>query len=186
MFFSFFIFFIRRICLFNNNVFVLVDCDIPPGSPPPLLPSSSQRNYFYKGQNLKSKQHKIKINCCDALHIFILSLGVFTLLRLPLLHLCTHVSYVTFNTDLNLYSMKTFLLLSTQCVSTYLSLVVLGLLILSHACFVCIIFANLVYACVNSKITSYCLLQKADKPTRRNVFVFHQNYTYPCYSNSER
>ena len=46
-----------------------------------------------------------------------------------------------------------------------------------HACFACIIFANLVYACVNSNITSYCLLQKADEPTRRNVFVFHQNYT---------
>ena len=46
-----------------------------------------------------------------------------------------------------------------------------------HACFACIIFANLVYASVNSKITSYCLLQKTDEPTRRNVFVFHQNYT---------
>ena len=47
----------------------------------------------------------------------------------------------------------------------------------NHACFACIIFANLVYACVNSNITSYCLLQKADEPTRRNVFVSHQNYT---------
>ena len=46
-----------------------------------------------------------------------------------------------------------------------------------HAGFACIIFANLVYACVNSNITAYCLLQKADEPTRKNVFVFHQNYT---------
>ena len=50
-------------------------------------------------------------------------------------------------------------------------------MVVCHACFACIIFANLVYACVNSNITSYCLLQKADEPTRRNVFVFHQNYT---------
>ena len=44
----------------------------------------------------------------------------------------THVSYVTSNTDLNLYSKKIVFLLSTQCVSTYLSLVVLGLLIWSE------------------------------------------------------
>ena len=46
--------------------------------------------------------------------------------------LCTHVSYVTFNTNLNLYSKKkTLLIISTECISTYFSLKVLGLLVLS-------------------------------------------------------
>ena len=46
-----------------------------------------------------------------------------------LLHLCTHVSYVTFNTDLNLYDKKKTLLISTQCFLMYLSLTLLGLLL---------------------------------------------------------
>ena len=41
------------------------------------------------------------------------------------------MSYVTFNIDLNLYSKKKSLV-SNQCISTYLSLVVLDLLILSE------------------------------------------------------
>ena len=39
------------------------------------------------------------------------------------------MSYVTFNTDLNLYSKKKTLLVSTQCNSTYLSLIAVGLLL---------------------------------------------------------
>ena len=60
----------------------------------------------------------MEINCYDALQIIILSLGVFSLLRFPILHLCAHVSYVTFNTDLNLYSKKKTLSVSTQGGST--------------------------------------------------------------------
>ena len=45
------------------NINVFVDCDIPTGFPPPLLPSLIQkRNYLYKGQALKSNKHEIKIN----------------------------------------------------------------------------------------------------------------------------
>ena len=112
--------------VFNSDI---IGCDIPSGSPLPL-PSLSHRSCLYKGQNLNLKKHEIKINCYDALQIFILSLGVFTLIRLSLLHLCTHVSYVTFNTDLNLYSKKKTLLVSTQWISAHLSLVVLGLFLL--------------------------------------------------------
>ena len=64
--------------------------------------------------------------------MFILIFGVFTLLMPCLFHLCTHVSYATFNTNLNLYSKKKTLLISTECIPTYLSLKVLGLLILSE------------------------------------------------------
>ena len=88
--------------------------------------------HVYYHVYLNSKKLEIKVNCYDALQIFILSLGVFTLLRLSLLYRCTHVSYVTFNTDVNLFNKKKKMLLSTWCISTYLSLVVLGLLILSE------------------------------------------------------
>ena len=80
----------------------------PPPPPPPSHPSLSQRNYIYKEQNLKSNKHEIKINYYHALQMFILSFGVFTLLRTCLFHLCTHVSYVTFNTNLNLYVRNAF------------------------------------------------------------------------------
>ena len=107
--------------VFNKDKDVFVDCDIPSGFHLPRpLPSSlppcpidsewnrqtlSLSNYL-KGQNLNSKTYDIKINCYDALQIFVLSLGVFTLLTFGLLHLCTHVCYVAFNTNLNLYMKK--------------------------------------------------------------------------------
>ena len=101
--------------VFNNDIFA--DCDIPSASP---LPSSPR------------DKTEIKINYYDALQFSVLSIGVLILLRLSLLHLCTHVSYVTFNTDLNLYSKKKTLLVSPQCIITYLSLIILGLLLLSE------------------------------------------------------
>ena len=113
---------------------IVISLQVPPPPPPPhppLHPSLSQRNYIYKEQNLKSNKHEIKINYYHALQMFILSFGVFTLLRTCLFHLCTHVSYVTFNTNLNLYSKEKTLLISSECISTYLSLVA-GLLILSE------------------------------------------------------
>ena len=129
-----------------NDVFY--DCDIPPLSlspstpPPPFLPfpyllpspipSLSHRNCPSKGQNLKAKQDEIKINCYDVFQILILSLGMFTLLRLFLLHICTHENYVAFNTDLTLCTKKKPLFFTKKCISTYLSLLVLGLLLLSE------------------------------------------------------
>ena len=95
--------------LYLFNIILFVDCDIPSGPPPPpplLRPSLSQRNYIYNGQNLKSNKHEIKINCYHTLRMLILIFGVFTLFSPCLFHLCTHVSYVTFNTNLNLYSKK--------------------------------------------------------------------------------
>ena len=110
---------------------IVIFPQVPP--PPPLLrPSLNQRNYIYNGQNQKLIKHEIKINCYHALQMFILIFRVFTLLRPCLSHLCTHVSYVTFNTNLNLYGKKKTLLISTECIPTYLSLKVLGLLILSE------------------------------------------------------
>ena len=68
----------------------------------------------------------------DALKISILCFGVLTLLRLSLLYICTHVTYVTFDTDLNLCSTKKYWLISNRCTSTCLSFVASGLFILSE------------------------------------------------------
>ena len=130
--FPIFSFFICCIILHLFNINVFVDCDIPSGPPPSPPPFFKSKNYIYKEQNLKSNKHEIKINYYHALQMFILSFGVFTLLRTCLFHLCTHVSYVTSNTNLNLYSKEKTLLISSECISTYLSLVALGLLILSE------------------------------------------------------
>ena len=126
---------------FNNYVFI--DCDIPSVSPPPPSHSSSpfypkhlewnrqnstQRIDLYKEPQLNSIKHEIKISCYDALQISVLSLGMLILLGVFLLHLCTHVSYVTFNTNLNLFSKKKNLLISTHWVLKYLTLIMLGLL----------------------------------------------------------
>ena len=134
---------------FINDVFV--DCDIPSVSP--TLPihsshflcsnhlewnrqNSTQRNYLYKGPKLNSIKfnsntikHENNISCYHALQISVLSLGVLILLGFSALHLCTHVSYVTFNTDLNLYSKKKSLRVSTPWVLTYLTLMLVLLLL---------------------------------------------------------
>ena len=112
-----------------NNVFV--DCDTHSSSQPPS-PSLSQNVVFYKGLHINSKKLEIKINCDDARRIIVVGFGLFTLLRLSLLYICTRVIYVTFDTDLNLFNKKKSCLVSIRCISTYLSLVVLGMFILSE------------------------------------------------------
>ena len=112
--------------MFNsNNDFV--DCDTPSWYPP-LSPSLSQKYNFY----INSKTLDIKIDFDDALKISILCFGVLTLLRLSLLYICTHVTYVTFDTDLNLCSRKKYWLISNRCTSTCLSFAASGLFILSE------------------------------------------------------
>ena len=45
---------------------------------------------------------------------------------------CTQASYITFNTDLNLYCKKKNLLVSTKCPSLYMSHIMLWLFLLSE------------------------------------------------------
>ena len=72
------------------------------------------------------------MNFFVALQISVLGLGVLILLRLSCLYLCTQVSYITFNTDLNLQSKKNTLPASVKCISLYMSLIMLWLLLLSE------------------------------------------------------
>ena len=60
--------------------------------------------YLHKPQSPKKDQ--IEINCHVALQIFVLGFGVIILLCFSYVNLCTYVSYISFNTDLNLYNRK--------------------------------------------------------------------------------
>ena len=70
-----------------------------------------------------------EINCCNIFQIFILGFGVITLLWLSYLELCNHVRYVTFNTNLSTCNRRKIRFNSHLCFSTYLSLILNGLLI---------------------------------------------------------
>ena len=121
--------------MFVLNNEVLVDCDIPSSPPPPPpLHSPPCPNHLRVNNSASPSLTNIKLNFYDALYTFILSLGLLTLLRLALLYLSTQVSYVSFNTDLNLRTKKrnflaSTLLASTESISLYLSLVMLSVVI---------------------------------------------------------
>ena len=125
---SLFLFFI--LCLiFSYSNYV---CKNPSPSPfPHPLQSGGKKQtfchskYFYNVGNLK--KHKIEVNCYNILQIIILSFGSVILLCISFLHLCNHVSYVTFNTNLSTCSKRKTIFKSSQCFWTYLSLVILGL-----------------------------------------------------------
>ena len=123
--------------LFFNYVFKS-DCGIPSDAHPPYpnffewnIPILSNR-YTYKGQNLNSRYDELNINFFVALQISVLGLGVLIVFRLSCLYPCTQVSYITFNTDLNLQRKKSTLSASVKCISLYMSLIMLWLLLLSE------------------------------------------------------
>ena len=119
------------------------NCDLIPGFP--ISPSDrsfshkecvkqyfSIRNLIYKRHNLNKQNNKIKINYYDAIQISIFGSGLLILLMLSFLHLCTFVNYVSFNTELNLYSRKKNSLISSQSLTTYLLLNLLGFILLNE------------------------------------------------------
>ena len=69
-------------------------------------------NYLHKAPSLK--REPIELNYYDALQILIFGFGVVTLLWSTYINLCTHSTFVSFNTDLNLYNKKK-PASSTQC-----------------------------------------------------------------------
>ena len=87
----------------------------------PMTQTLSHKDNFYT-------EHQIVINCHNIIQIFILGSGLVTLLWRSYLHLCSHVSYVAFNTNLNLYNKKK-TIRSPQCFWALLSLILLGLLL---------------------------------------------------------
>ena len=74
----------------------------------------------------------VVINFYDAVRILILIFGVFILLRLLILNLSTHVNYVKFNTELNIFSKKKHYPVPTQITLMYLYLIFAGLLLCEY------------------------------------------------------
>ena len=86
---------------------------------------------MYKGNNIK-QTYGIEISYYDAIQISIFGSGLLILLMLSLLHLCTFVNYVSFNTELNLCRKKKTSLISSQSLTTYLLLNLLGFILLNE------------------------------------------------------
>ena len=76
----------------------------------------------YNEENLNLKQHKMVLNSYNIFQILILGFGSVALLWLSYLHLCNHVRYVTFNTNLNLHC-KNKTIKSPQSIWTFLSVI---------------------------------------------------------------
>jgi len=64
------------------------------------------RSYSHNNENPFLRNHKIEISSYNILQFFVVGFGVVTFVWLFWLHLCNHVCYVTFDTNLNLYSKK--------------------------------------------------------------------------------
>ena len=138
-FLHFFVFIIS--CLFSNYVYNIFsfDCDITSSSlplPPHYLEYYRQipiqRSCNHLCQNMNQNDFTVVINFYDAARILILIFGVFILLRLLLLNLSTHVNYVKFNTDLNIFSKKKHYPVPTQITLIYLYLIFAGLLLCEY------------------------------------------------------
>ena len=100
-------------------------------SPPHVLLSKQNlrlRNQLFSEENFDSKTFNIEINECQILQIFILCSGAIILLWLLSLDLCNNVRYVTFNTNLSTCNRKNVCFKSSECISIYVTVFMLGLL----------------------------------------------------------
>ena len=122
-------------CSFLNYGFssnLCLDCDSPSGSlyyGECLTLILIQGNYYCKDEALMINKYTIEINCYDAFQILMFSFGIFFLLWFLFLHLSAQVNYVVFNTDLNLYNKNKTVLVSSQSILIFLSIISLGLLL---------------------------------------------------------
>ena len=129
------------VCLIFNhgcNTYFSLDCDSPPD------PTIHCPNYFQRNCEVSIKQscpdriiiisiiEPIEINCYDVFQILILSFGVFFSLWLLIVHCSMHVNYVNFNINLNLYSRKNSSSVSFEYILTFLSQILLVILLNEH------------------------------------------------------
>ena len=104
-------------------------------SPPHVLLSKQNlrlRNQLFSEENFDSKTFNIEINECQILQIFILFSGAIILLWLLSLDLCNNVRYVTFNTNLSTCNRKNVCFKSSECISIYVTVFMLGLLFIEY------------------------------------------------------
>ena len=128
----FFVFSVTFLFLSFKNDFS-GNCDTAPIFPfPSSAHSPSQLDFTsYKGNNIK-QTYEIKISYYDAIQISIFGSGLLIMLMLAFLHLCTRVNYVSFKTELNLHNKKKTSSISTQFLTLFLSINLLGFLLLNE------------------------------------------------------
>ena len=100
-------------------------------SPPHVLLSKQNlrlRNQLFSEENFDFKTFNIEINECQILQIFILCSGAIILLWLLPLDLCNNVRYVTLHTNLSTCNRKNVCFKSSECISIYVTVFMLGLL----------------------------------------------------------
>ena len=115
------------IFIFIFSMFLYFQC-YP--SPSPFLKQNFKcSKSLFNEDNPNLKKQKIEINCCNILQIFIFGFGLITLFWLFYLDLCNHVRYVRFNTNLSTCNRREQSLKSPICFLTYLSFIMLGLLL---------------------------------------------------------
>ena len=96
--------------------------------PSPCKQNLRLRNQLFSDDNFVFKTFNIEINECQILQIFILCSGAIILLWLLPLDLCNNVRYVTFNTNLSTCNRKNVCFKSSECISIYVTVFMLGLL----------------------------------------------------------
>ena len=82
------------------SLFVLLQCS------PSLPPFTPTKQTSSNEVNFNFKKYKIEINTCNVIQLFVLGVGLLTLLGLLYQYLCSHLRYAAFNTTLNLLSKK--------------------------------------------------------------------------------
>ena len=127
--FSFCAYIVYPLVIFGYNVYfsnLFVNQHVPRALPSPCPTLTPKTAYdFHNEGNI---DYKIELKFLNIFQMFILSFGMITLRRLSCLHLCIHVRYVCFTTNLSLLS-KEKTLNQIHFSSIFLSLLMLGLFI---------------------------------------------------------
>ena len=96
---------------------------------PPAPPFTPTNQTLSSEVNFNFKKYKIEITTLNVIRLFILGVGLLTLLGLLYQYLCSHLRYVAFNTTLNLLSKK--ITYRTKVFFDFL-IIMLGLFLLSE------------------------------------------------------
>ena len=112
----------KCIFLFFLFLYVFYVCSSHPSPCSTTLPLTSSSNSCKKSDN------NSKLDITNILQIYIFGLGMITSLCISYLHLCNHVRYVCFSTNLNLLKKTKTFIPSSQCLSIIFSILILVLL----------------------------------------------------------
>ena len=147
---------------------------LPRNIPSPTFPDHlrgkqqifSPKKYHLK-TNFNFKKYTIELNCHGLFQISILGLGLPALLCFPYLHICSHLKYVSFNTNLSLCTHRISSSHSGEYLSMYLNLILLGLAISEYPGIVLYILLNINLNCD----TLFPCSSKFSKSISRTIFM---------------